>query len=493
MADPVEYVFRRTANPWIDLGIASIWLYLSHIYKSNETETEQGREIRTHGSVITLDGEKLKISGEEGSVLEILRDANEHLKAQLLRDTEKGTKAWTGLASFLYRQHKPPAPLLPFEKITTSTKWSNDVCDYCGYEGKTRPAGTSEYPLIVTSDKMSTFYSSLKGKIRICPSCYFASHFAPLKVLYSIGRNFTTLNMLVMEAQDLVALARSLIPFGDLFVRGQPAGNFEPALAYTQHPMETFLSFLITAYKEKGKRAEILEAAAASRFHILTAEHEKGSRTVLITRHEVIPNPASLFQVIEATLWTDRTAARKEHFSLQDSLNQLFFAAQQDTAPREEAARRIINRRQVSDVVENYLYKAILTEQGSVSAFGALSIRIFLDHYEKKVIGMDWRILESCRTLGDILGNLSARRGDKDPIYMLRSSRNLDDLLDGFQRVMIRHADELEPKPGRRNIDEILSGINESNWKTYRSLIGIYAVLRYIETALGPGEKKAGG
>ncbi|KPV63114.1 MAG: hypothetical protein AOA66_1025 [Candidatus Bathyarchaeota archaeon BA2] len=92
---------------------------------------------------------------------------------------------------------------------------------------------------------------------------------------------------------------------------------------------------------------------------------------------------------------------------------------------------------------------------------------------------MEPELLENCKNLGRTLGRLSADKDDKDILYALRSVRNLDDLLATFHRIFTRYAEEI--KVYVKGFEEILQEINDKNWKKYKSLIGIWAVLSYKE------------
>jgi len=55
----------------------------------------------------------------------------------------------------------------------------------------------------------------------------------------------------------------------------------------------------------------------------------------------------------------------------------------------------------------------------------------------------------------------------------------MDDFLSALHQVFTRYVDEI--KVYRKGIDAIMDEIEDTNWKKYKALVGIYTVLRYME------------
>jgi len=102
-------------------------------------------------------------------------------------------------------------------------------------------------------------------------------------------------------------------------------------------------------------------------------------------------------------------------------------------------------------------------------------------------MNVDEKILESCKSLGNSLGNLAAETDDKSVLYTLRSTRNLDDFLGALHQTLVRYMDEIGVY--RKGVERILEEVNDRNWKRYRALTGIYAILRFMKAK---GERKEG-
>jgi hypothetical protein len=98
---------------------------------------------------------------------------------------------------------------------------------------------------------------------------------------------------------------------------------------------------------------------------------------------------------------------------------------------------------------------------------------------------MDEQLLGDTQTVGDMLGKISAESGNTGILYGLRSTRSLEEFLLFLQQVYTRYVKDIEPNV--RSTEGLLSGIDGKNWRTYKSLVGIFAVLGYAS------RKKKGG
>ena len=83
-------------------------------------------------------------------------------------------------------------------------------------------------------------------------------------------------------------------------------------------------------------------------------------------------------------------------------LNDFYFRrdGDRDTVLREELSRRILYVSDIYDVIEFFLYKYALVESETLSGFPIRNFYILMEKYEKEVMNMDEKVLESCKTLG---------------------------------------------------------------------------------------------
>lgn len=474
--------FSRTGNCWIDLGIGALWIFFA-----TEGEEVEKFKRKINDVIITLEPCALKLKGEGEKINEELKHAIDYLGREICIETEDGRSIWDNVARFFFRQHiNPKAILLTPEELTQSSKYSRGNCDFCGRSDlKVRAAGTSENPFIVTMDKMMTFYSNLRGQINICSNCVFASRFAPSKTIFNIRQN--TLNVFLIEGSDLLDLVWSLSLFGQTYVKSGYR-NFETSVHGVQYSLEAFLDFLFSVWQKvrEQRLLDDLSKLSKKRFNIIQAELGADRRTVILKKHYVIPDVYHAFQSFEMTEWTDKSG--KTYNALQMVLNNFYFTRNRevDTLLREELSRRILYRSEIFDVLENFLNQFALVESKFLDGFVIANFYILIEKYEIGVIGLDERVLESCRSLGRTLGDLAASTEDKSILYLLRSTRNMDDFLSALHQVFTRYVDEL--KVYRKGVDAIMDEIENTNWKKYKALVGIYTILRYMEVRTKGGE-----
>jgi len=395
---------------------------------------------------------------------------------------------WSGVAQFFFKQQNKPDGFLSLPtKLVQSTKYSDGTCDFCGRSDlKVRPVGTSEDPFIVTKDKWKTFYPSHHGDIKICANCVFASRFAPLKTFFNINRDI--LNASIMEGADLVDLSKTFWSFSRFFAEAENYRNYPHSINWVQSPLEAFMDFLFSTWRELVRRGLLeKELLRGKQFHVIQAQQQRGGG-FLIEHYYIIPDVYRVLQIFDFMRWQDKNG--KSHNALLQVLNDFYFSrdGERDTILREELSRQILYTRDICDIIENFLYKYALVESKTLSGFSTINFYIFTEKYEKEVMGMDEKILESCKTLGASLGNLAAETDDKGVLYTLRSTRNLDDFLGALHQTLVRYMDEIGVY--RKGLETILEEINDRNWKRYRALAGIYAVLKFMEAK---GKETKGG
>jgi hypothetical protein len=101
---------------------------------------------------------------------------------------------------------------------------------------------------------------------------------------------------------------------------------------------------------------------------------------------------------------------------------------------------------------------------------------------------MDSNQLRVARQFGDLIGHLAKASDNKSLLYNLRSIGNLENLLSFFHQLLVRYVDNI--KPDKRTFETLLYEIDNTNWFTYKSLIGIFSVLKYTETKSKDQEQK---
>lgn len=475
--------FVRTGDPWIDGGIVSLWGILAARHSDKFSRKETSEEIRLGRVTATLSSDSLMLKGSAERIRKLLDEALKCLRDAVWRETKKGKMWWSGVAIFFFKQQSggPKRFLTRLDQL--AKKGAEGACDFCSRTGlRVIEARTSEHPFLVKSEKMSSFYSQLKGAFNICSFCTFTSWFATLNIFFNIDWNENTLNAFFFDTPDLLHLARLQYMLGAHRATGEPYRNFKGTLSYAKYPLENFVSFLLAIYKEMAMRSALIQGATV---HVFSTRLD--GRKVSFTRYYTVPNLPKILNFLVLMEWQSATG---QHNALEDVMRKFYFiyAGVMDTTIREELARRFLTSSEISDVVEEFLFRRALSEEGGFSEFEAISLYQLTNRYQKDVLKLDYRMLNAARSLGDILGTMAAEKDDKSILYGLRGLRSLEDYYAYLHQFVTRHIDSLEGKEGvKPTIDTITSEIDEKNWRSHRSLVGVYAALKYIESKKKPG------
>lgn len=371
---------------------------------------------------------------------------------------------------FFKQQNRPKAFLTPLNRL--KSKGVDGRCDFCGRSGlEVAEARTSEYPFLVKSDRMSSFYSHLRGTFNICSFCAFASWFAVPSIFFNRADN--RLNAFFFDAPDLLRLARLQSALGQHYATAETFTNFKGAITYAKHPLESLVSFLLTIHQEMAMKSQLLDGVTV---HVFSARLD--ARKVSFIRYYTVPNLPKILNFLVMMQWE---SANRQHNALEDVMRKFYFvhSGKRDTIIREELARRFLYTSEVADVLEEFLFKRALSET-EFSGFDVISLYKLTDRYHGRVLGLDSQILEASRKLGDVLGTVAAETQDKSILYSLRGLRSLEDYIAYIHQFVTRHLDSIE-RNLRYTVDTITNQIDETNWRNHRSLVGIYSVLRYID------------
>jgi len=395
----------RTGTPWIDLGVVSLWDYL----ESQHPKHKKGLTLKLPNRVqIELTPQELTFSGDIGDINRELSKCLDFLKNQSLGKSDLGRFYWTGIASVFTGQVKGQPAISGFFSLPKYAK--KGICDFCGKESSVRKAGAAHQPLIVTSEKFSSFFSNLRGEMVICENCSLASKLTGLKLFFS---------------------------------------------------------------------------------------------QQIVKRYYILPGVEKTLKTFEVASWSSE--AGKEYNALREVAESFHFRREDrvDTLLREDLSYCILFGAHIFETIERFLYKFVLEENQTMDGFKAYNFRLLVNQYEKEVMNMEGKVISDAWNVGTTLGRLAAENDDKGIFYTLRSTRTMDDFLEAINLLLIRHVDEIKlyeerlddkvkkehPVLGRKAMDEILKDITEQNWKRYRALVGIYAVLEYMEKK----SKKEGG
>jgi hypothetical protein len=484
----------RTGDFWLDTGLLGVWKYFvagsaKSIEKTNDGFKveipaqqdlyDEGEEI---GITVNLDPTSLLLGYDDHEFLNLeLRKSMEYLKTNYLKPTKDGKIWWQGLGySFFSNQtnletfFEPPSIKPEHRKA----KWKKGVCDFCGSaERLVKSVGATEHPLVVVPKKFSSFYSNLEGDTKICSWCGWVSKFSPLRLFYNIAGNSIT--AIVFESNDLLDLIQVFNNFSKFFIRSNRYRNFPNVMKFTRYALENFLDFLFATVQEIEKKQDsegmnLLRSGIINRVHILKGNY---GRALSIERYHVIPNVPKVFDFISTCNWLAKD--KKSYNSLIETASCLIEkrGTEIETVLREEFARRIFYNKDVSDLLEEFLIKNI--GEDTINRFTTINIDKFITLYVLNQNVMDSDQLNIAKDLGNILGDVVFSEGNESLLYTLRSTGNLPTLLSFLHQLLVRYIDDI--KPDRRTFELLLTSLDNSNWHVYKSLIGIYSVLKYKE------------
>jgi len=492
----------RTGTPWIDLGVVSLWDYL----ESQHPKHKKGLTLKLPNRVqIELTPQELTFSGDIGDINRELSKCLDFLKNQSLGKSDLGRFYWTGIASVFTGQVKGQPAISGFFSLPKYAK--KGICDFCGKESSVRKAGAAHQPLIVTSEKFSSFFSNLRGEMVICENCSLASKLTGLKLFFSqqiVDRASSIWNVSLIEGADLIKLYKGIRRFSSLFTTASKVANYPHAFYWTQYPLESFLDFLFSSWRNLSKEEDFMEDIGNKIYHVFSIAYtRKGGRNVDVKRYYILPGVEKTLKTFEVASWSSE--AGKEYNALREVAESFHFRREDrvDTLLREDLSYCILFGAHIFETIERFLYKFVLEENQTMDGFKAYNFRLLVNQYEKEVMNMEGKVISDAWNVGTTLGRLAAENDDKGIFYTLRSTRTMDDFLEAINLLLIRHVDEIKlyeerlddkvkkehPVLGRKAMDEILKDITEQNWKRYRALVGIYAVLEYMEKK----SKKEGG
>lgn len=484
--------FRRSGHVWIDLGVIALWRRLA-----------EGTSVRREGDGYVaeydefealLQADALQLSGQEGAIHTELRAAVDALRAQVWQPMKSGKMWWSGVASYVYAGQCSVKFLADYDQLGSKFKKRRaKPCSICGRDDlPVRTTATAYNPLTVSVGKMSTFYSELSGGEAICQTCAFASPFAFTRTFYSIQGATATLVWPV--APDLVRLDEFFRSVSRHFVVVQPFRNYHPsAIPYAQSPATCFLDVLCSLWhvnQSEGLGDMLVTALGGVQFHAV--QLTKTGNVISVDRYEIIPDPAGILRLVRAC---DKVSQQGERWNaLQSSLSAMPII-RRTPGGRPEANTRLLNAVSqsvvacgpVDQAIEARVYAALDDMQGdvaSVAYFPVVSLRTFIPIYLEEVKDMTIELLPSLQSVGTTLGELVKQTDDRSILYNLRNARNPDDLLEVLSRVVVRHADDFiagEPELYRGSVRKLAESIDQTNWRRVRSLLGIYAGLRFIE------------
>jgi hypothetical protein len=487
--------FRHSGHFWNDLGVSSLWRWIESNAEDDPKPNSEKRAVKFGNALCVLKADCLEISGAKQAITDVLKQAVEWLKDEVWQPTRNNRMWWHGPASFMYAGQSNPDFLVSYEKLPEKSQWRRaDTCDVCGGSDlPVRTTGTLYNPLLVSLDKMSGFYSELKGKYQICQACAFVAPFSHTQSWFVWGDQFLSLTLVwpVGIHLPLLTVDNFLRSTSSLRIEQTTMRNYQQAFWHANTPMSCFLDIVCSLWKtiDQHMSKNIQDELQKLQFHAIQfSKASKTSNTINVDRYEIIPDPARIFRLVEVS--RDVTPQGKVRNSLIDTLSGMPVkrrATDIDPQLLEQLSEAIIRWRPIEEVLEKRVYVAmeqLRADAQLLGYFDTFAFRNIVKIYAKETQDMTQDLLPALNSVGNTLGELIKHTDDRSILYNLRNARNGEDLLEVLSRVVVRHADAFiknEPQLWRNQVHELAKKIDNTNWRRARSLLSLYAGLRYIE------------
>ena len=481
----------RTGDFWIDLGISYVWQYLisrgSNI-KVNQEENKTTVEIlneKNNLEVIAIQTPpKISMEYSEDIILkQELVDMLETIKPHYLGISKKGKEKWDRQGLFFSAITVRTSFFEP-PRLDDHHKRSADSCAFCGSEKfALKQTGATNQPLMANPGKFSSFYSNLRGDVKICEMCIFVSKFSPSRIFYRISKGLFT--AIAFESNDLIGLNSIFKEFSEISVQSIGYRNFRSELEFTMYPLETFFDFLFSVVQSVERKKDLESKNLIMRELITRVHIIQGTvgRTLSLDKYYVIPNMPRVLDFISKCRWSSKK--QKTYNSMLETARWLVIKRERETETtvREEFARRMIYNADVTDLIERFLISR--AEDESLNQFVRINLDKFIRMYSLNQLRLDYNQLRLTERIGNTIGSLAAGE-EKSLLYDLRSIANLDRLIEFFHRLLVRYSEEIsqldrDESAINKDFKDLLDELENRNWRTYKSLIGIYSALKFSE------------
>ena len=358
LATDASLKFQRTGDFWIDLGIVCLWKQFSSV--ANSVSQIEGGVLATDKNLtvkLTEDYVEVKTTSAK-ELCEFIQKQFDILHDRYWIRTKKGKQWWSPLANYYFAHLNGPNKLLinPL-KLTKAqkTKWRKGDCDFCNrIDVDAKIAGTTEHPFLVVPNRMTNFYSNLRGRFRICLACTLATKFALGGLFFTIDIKEGRLLAFCFESSSLLHLDRAYGVLSRLLIEGDPNKNFKSLP--TQFPAETFAIYLVELQQELDRRSQVdldlLKQLNVVHIFSLT----RAGKTTSIDRYYVMPNLPRLFDLARQCQWS---SDERTYNALAELLRIMYFrhGNKFDTSLRELFCSALINFNSISGILEDFIYE----------------------------------------------------------------------------------------------------------------------------------------
>lgn len=378
-------------------------------------------------------------------------------------------------------------------EMTFDINWNPDVeegtkvCCLSGEKfAKLEDAKGYHYPSIVTAEKMQTFYSGHKGKLKIGAPYVLACLMAPLRLRYvlidSKGTDFEYVYF-VPIANTLYRLAKVQRTWLPPQINDTQSNycNFERSKIYTSYLHESLLVYLLSSYyhriKDLGLIGEHMESEPLPEDIVFKSHKDaKGISVMAFTdsSSEEYRGVGDIFALFSKML---KLSSKKGiPIDISAFLRGMIVSpnvknAKIKTYPREKLSKCILGFKPIGAVLEDYLFN-----DGKGKCF-----EFFRTYSEASGI-MTEEQLDLCESMGIIIGRAAANRKSIGVIYDFRNSKTKAQFLNALEMFHFVLGSN-QKDPSCFNSETLRNFMHEFNsspdWQEMKSAVVIKAVNLY--------------
>ena len=318
------------------------------------------------------------------------------------------------------------------DKIKLSFSKTPEYCDICGTKEQVIESKRYIYPFAITLDKFANFYSNMTRSFKLCRRCVASGLAAFDTCMYHVGKDRVNLFFFETDLETLKELidnfvipikftAEKLNKNNSNFYLPSDQDNsrkLEPIELY-----ETLFTLLVLMFLEK---ISYKYANLSLNIHMLSA---KSSGNVFsVDAREEFRDYSYMFELYE--LVNQNLQASGIYEDLLKIFSEFVFIGSKgkNTYYREKLCKMVISKKDITEVVEGFLYKVLLKQKINLSKAAMIIVETYLKH----VMGVDEKLLKAIKSYAYNLAKEVYNQNKVSHLYRLKNSHNVLQLLDSL-------------------------------------------------------------
>ena len=490
-----EYVDSISYDPWVLNGVA---ILLSDKSLIQVPEIDELSNMQDSNNII----DELLNTQDTDNRVKIAKIVIKYVWEKIYHIF--GEKYLFGTAAFFISiKFNSKTNVLPNVNVSFTKK--PDICDICSTFEPVTDAKKYLYPNIISVDKSANFYSNAKQSIKLCPRCAVAGFVTFSRWIYYIIRDKSKnqskksnseqvyLFQFHSDLKELINLYRVfIIPTQKEILDHENAQkilafrNFNFKL-YTLRNNKNLVPDNLGVYEVLfDLLLQIFETHAIYKssipsldVHMISA-HKNNNSLLIKQKSSIQIKPVYKFY----KFFTKALVTEESSIDSSDAVrsikilrnifenNFVFFDGEElDSSYRNAICERIINKKDITDIVMNYMYNVAIEDTKELTPSAIDMIKI----YTYFITNIDLKLMTSIEKYATQLGRLISERNKKNLLYQLRNCTTLNQMLNLF----IRTQQDLGIYLDNNLVHGIIFGFSKQ-WDVIKRLICIYAVNSYI-------------